>query len=65
VAGQAAATPDAFHPDRLVLAQSDRTFFADLTEDVIRSGSFTSVSELVRDINTYLADRNAAPRPYT
>lgn len=39
-------------------------FFADLTGDVIRSGSFTSVRDLVRDINTYLAARNAAPKPY-
>jgi transposase len=40
-------------------------FFADLTEDVIRAGSFASVNELVHDIKAYLADRNAAPRPYT
>ena len=40
-------------------------FFADLTEDVIRSGSFMSLNELVRDINAYLAQRNAAPKPYT
>jgi transposase len=39
-------------------------FFADLTEDVIRTGSFASVSELVSDINAYLAQRNADPRPY-
>ena len=39
-------------------------FFADLTEDVIRSGSFTSVKELVDDINAYLAERNANPKPY-
>ena len=39
-------------------------FFADLTEDVIRTGSFASVSELVSDINAYLAGRNANPRPY-
>ena len=39
-------------------------FFADLTEDVIRSGSFASVDELARDINAYLAQRNANPRPY-
>jgi transposase len=39
-------------------------FFADLTADVIRAGSFTSVNELVRDINAYLAQRNAAPKPY-
>jgi transposase len=40
-------------------------FFADLTGDVIRAGSFTSVKELVADIETYLAQRNADPRPYT
>jgi len=40
-------------------------FFADLTADVIRSGSFASIGELVRDIEAYLADRNAAPKPYT
>lgn len=39
-------------------------FFADLTGDVIRAGSFTSVRELERDIETYLAQRNADPRPY-
>jgi transposase len=39
-------------------------FFADLTEDVIRSGSFGSVKELVADIRAYLAERNGAPRPY-
>jgi transposase len=39
-------------------------FFADLTQDVIRAGSFVSVRELVRDINAYLADRNANPKRY-
>jgi transposase len=39
-------------------------FFADLTGDVIRAGSFTSVNELVRDIKAYLAERNANPKPY-
>jgi transposase len=39
-------------------------FFADLTGDVIRSGSFGSVYELVRDIEAYLAARNANPTPY-
>jgi len=39
-------------------------FFADLTGDVIRAGSFASVAELVRDINAYLAERNANPKPY-
>ena len=39
-------------------------FFADLTGDVIRAGSFASVNELVRDIKAYLAQRNANPKPY-
>ena len=39
-------------------------FFADLTGDVIRAGSFASVNQLARDINAYLAQRNAAPKPY-
>jgi transposase len=39
-------------------------FFADLTGDVIRAGSFASVNELVRDIKAYLAQRNAEPKPY-
>jgi transposase len=39
-------------------------FFADLTRDVIRAGSFASVKELVHDIKAYLAARNANPRPY-
>ena len=40
-------------------------FFADLTADVIRAGSFASIGELVRDIEAYLSDRNATPKPYT
>ena len=39
-------------------------FFADLTGDAIRAGSFASVNELIRDIKTYLAQRNANPKPY-
>jgi hypothetical protein len=39
-------------------------FFADLTGDVIRAGSFASVGALVRDIKAYLAQRNADPKPY-
>jgi hypothetical protein len=39
-------------------------FFADVTVDVIRTGSFGSVKELVDDINAYLAERNANRRPY-
>lgn len=39
-------------------------FFRDLTEDVVREGSFGSVPELVRAMNQYLAQRNDDPKPY-
>lgn len=39
-------------------------FFADLTREVVREGSFGSVRELVDDIWQYLADRNANPQRY-
>jgi transposase len=39
-------------------------FFADLTGDCIRDGSFRSVRELIDAIEEYLADRNANPKQY-
>lgn len=39
-------------------------FFADLTREVVREGSFGSVQELVEDIWGYLTDRNANPQRY-
>ena len=39
-------------------------FFADLTADVVREGSFESVPALVRAIEGYLAERHLAPKPY-
>jgi transposase len=39
-------------------------FFADLTADVVREGSFTHVRQLIASIEGYLAQRNASPRPY-
>ena len=39
-------------------------FFADLTQEAVREGSFTSVVELVRAIEAYLAERNRDPRRY-
>jgi len=38
-------------------------FFADLTGDVIRAGSFASVNELIRDIKTFLAQSEALCLP--
>ena len=39
-------------------------FFADLTQEAVREGSFISVVELVRAIEAYLAERNRNPRRY-
>ena len=39
-------------------------FFGELTANVVREGSFTSVRELERDIEQYLAERNLNPKPY-
>ena len=40
-------------------------FFRDLTEDVVREGSFRRVKELSDQIMAYLAERNANPTRYT
>ena len=37
-------------------------FFADLTGDVVREGSFTSVAELTRSIEVYLVQCNLTPQ---
>lgn len=39
-------------------------FFRDLTEDVVREGSFESVQELVQSITHYLIERNLSPKRY-
>src|SRR6056297_200426 len=39
-------------------------FFRDITEDVIREGSFGHVQELIDDIELYLQQRDSAPKPY-
>jgi transposase/transcriptional regulator with XRE-family HTH domain len=39
-------------------------FFRDLTEDVVREGSFASVRELISAIEAYLAERNLTPKRY-
>ena len=39
-------------------------FFADLTQDCVRAGSFASLQELTDAITTYLAERNENPKPY-
>jgi transposase len=39
-------------------------FFADITEKCIRDGSFESVTQLELSIKAYVAEHNAAPKPY-
>jgi transposase len=39
-------------------------FFRDLTEEVVREGSFQSVRELVHTIEVWLAERNRQPQRY-
>jgi transposase len=39
-------------------------FFRQLTDDVVRDGSFSSVAELVTAINVHLAHHNLKPKPY-
>lgn len=39
-------------------------FFRDLTEDVIREGSFKSAKELVAAIENYMDERNLSPKRY-
>lgn len=39
-------------------------FFRQLTDDVIRDGSFASVTELITAINVHLAHHNLKPTPY-
>src|SRR4030042_3486973 len=39
-------------------------FFADITNDIIRDGSFNNVKELEKSIKEYLEDRNKNPHRY-
>jgi len=39
-------------------------FFADITQDLIRDGSFDSAKQLSQEILQYLAERNANPKRY-
>ena len=39
-------------------------FFAEITRERIRRGTFTSVAELKEAIMEYLENHNAAPKPF-
>jgi hypothetical protein len=64
LAGEAPALPHALHADLVVLAQLGRALLrrSDRRRDPHRQPCFGH--ELVRDIKSYLADRNADPKPY-
>jgi transposase len=53
-----------FTPTSSFLLNLVERFFANLTQDVVREGSFASVPELIHDIELYLAQRNEHPKPY-
>ena len=40
-------------------------FFRDLTEDVIKEGSFSHVNELIANIEAYMQERDLEPKCYT
>lgn len=40
-------------------------FFGEITDEVIRRGSFSSIKELTDSIFRYLTKRNEAPKRYT
>jgi len=39
-------------------------FFADITRECIRDGSFESVRQLEQSIHGYIDERNESPKPY-
>jgi len=39
-------------------------FFGELTSEVVRDGSFQSLRQLVRAIESYLVERNRNPKKY-
>ena len=51
------AVPPAFHPDQLVLAESDRAdeWFAVLTAHKLRRSAHCSVTELETDVRKWIA----------
>src|SRR6516164_4021682 len=62
---EAASTRDrALHADRSSWMNLVERFFADLTADCVREGSFESVRDLIDAIDEFLAVRNEEPKRY-
>lgn len=53
------------HPDRLLVAQLDRTWFGIITRQSIRHGTFSSVTALITTIRSYIGQWNAKAQPFT
>ena len=64
MAGAASPISHSLYANRQLLAQSVERFFADVTQNAIRDGSFTSVRQLITAIEDYLALRNEQPKRY-
>jgi hypothetical protein len=64
MAGKASAVHMRLTPTSSSWMNMVERFFRDLTVDVVRHGSFTSVKELAYAITNYLAERNLNPTRY-
>jgi hypothetical protein len=64
MAGAAPAFSSEVYADQQFLLKLIKRFFRDLNEVVVRKGSFVSVRELVRAMETYSSERNLAPKRY-
>ena len=64
VAGQTPRVQSHFTPTSSSWLNLVEGFFRDLTEQVVREGSFRSVGELVRSIEAWPAERNRQPQRY-
>lgn len=64
MANASSALADAFIPSHSSLLNQVERFFAKITLEVIRRGSFTSVPHLRKSILDYIGAHNKAPKPF-
>jgi hypothetical protein len=64
VARAATALDLPFHADSGSWLNAVENFFSTLTRKRLRRGSFHSIVDLQAAINRYLAEHNAAPKPF-
>src|SRR5262249_8859921 len=63
LAGLPSALDPSLHSDLGIVAQRRREFLLKMTRQCIRRGVFRSIADLQAEINTYLAEYNASPKP--